>query len=71
MRRAIQSPTKFSDSAHSSLRSFLSTFSPLVQGHEQHLLQPITEAYYEPLPLALLGTHFLSFITTYPDIITL
>ena len=69
--RVIRPPSKFADSAHSTIQSFISTFSPSIQGVEEQLIQPCTTAYSEPNPFAMLSHQILSNVATDPDTMTI
>ena len=69
--RTSRPPKRFSESAHSSLKAFTSTFCPSVQNCDHKLLQPSTVEYSKPDPFTLLSSHIFSYIATDSDIMTL
>ena len=69
--RTIRPSSKFSESVHSTIKSFTSKVCPSVQGKQEHLIQPFTAAYSEPHLLTMLCHHILSFVVTDPDTMTL
>ena len=69
--RTVNPLKKFTDSEHSSIRAYLSTFSSSKEDDKSHIIQSSISAYSEPHPLALLASHALSFVETDPDTMTL
>ena len=69
--RTIKPPTKFADTDHSSIHSYLSTFYLGSDKAQEHLLQPNISSSVEPHPFALFSEYMLSFLATDPDTMTL
>ena len=69
--RVIRASQRFSNTAHSSVHTFLSTFCPSPSSADVHLIQPQTSNYSEPHPFVFLSSYIFSFVASDPDTTTL